>query len=214
MKTETERASIRLFGLEKEFNARFVSPFRSSLEHRTLLDTIRHATMWKMSALEIIKKRIEGADAYFHTESELAEIDDEIYMATSGEDSTQTLIFIDQVKHSAEFVFGMIRARGRMEIPGPLGFDGTALDYLTFSLVHRPIRRYLFYAVRNDEFALFLHLERYIQKYGSSLFTDDATLDMRVLYKPSADGKLFDKDKRWEVDTLYQRIRRQTQPVG
>ena len=211
MKTKVERTAIFLFRLERKLNVSFASNFKSSVNHRTLLDTIRHANMWKMSALEIIKKRIEGKEAYFHDESELLEIDDEIYMVTSGEDYRQTLLFLDQVEDNASSIFKRIKGNEKSSAWSPKGFDETVLDYLMCTLVQRPIRRYLYYALRNNEQRMFVQLERFLLKnIRSNCINSNYLFDLSIFYDERNYEDIFSKRGEWVNNKMYNEIKNRT----
>ncbi|MGO8692605.1 MAG: hypothetical protein ACLQMF_02930 [Rectinemataceae bacterium] len=210
MKTTTEKTSIALFKVEKRLNHAFASNFKSSPEHWTLLDTIRHANMWKMSALEIVKKRIDGKDAQFHKEIELEEIDQEIYMVTNGENCEQTEIFMDQVAEIARSTFKRIRGNESDPDLSPLGFDGNVIDYLLYTLVQRPIRRYLYYGIRNDEYELFSAVEKFVRRHGKLLLIDKNVFDLSIFQEAEEDMDIFDRSGKWIKDELYAEIRKRT----
>jgi len=211
LKTKVEKASTILFKLERKLNASFASNFKTSIEHRTLLDTIRHANMWKMSALEIVRKRVSGKEAYFHNEAELVEIDDEIYVVTCEENYRQTLSFIEQVEDIALSVFKGIKGKENSTDWSPLGFDGTVLEYLLHALVERPVRRYLYYGLRNNEYDLFVVLQQFLIANWSELFNKDQLFDLSVFYDSKTDKGLFLKTGEWISNSMYIEIKSRTQ---
>jgi hypothetical protein len=210
VKTKAEKGAIALIRLEKQINTGFPSNYESSLERWTLLDTIRHANMWKMSALEIVKKRLQKKEAYFHEEKEFEEIDKEIYIVTRGEESKQTMKYLDQVEEMTLSVYEQIHGDEENKDLCPLGYNDSVNRYLIYALIQRPIRRYLYYCVKNGIYGLLAILETYLEKYHSLFLGEKNMLDLSVFYKEEVDRGIFDRKEKWDSDRIYREIREQT----
>ncbi len=209
MISKVENTASSLFALERRISHLYASSYRSSLEHWTLLDTVRHANMWKMSCLEKVRQRLENREAHFHTELEFLEIDSEIYIVTSNEDLEHTETFLDQVKDLAKLIFKRVKGQGGGRGLCPTGFEGDLGSYLAYTLVQMPMRRYLHYSIRNDQYSLFRDLASYIGKH-SRLFSTENVFDLSIYHEPSCDPAVLGRKGKWEDDELYREITRST----
>jgi hypothetical protein len=187
-----------------------MSNFPSNIDHWTLLDTIRHSNMWKMSSLEIVKKRINNKEAYFHYEAELEEIDTEIYIVLQNEEASETIDFLNQVEKQTKEIFKMIKGSETSLEFSPIGFNRSVSEYLVYSLIQRPLRKYLYYGIRNSIYELFSEMEKYIKKYYGVFLEMDEMYDLSVMYKKKRDSGIFNKSGKWQDNAIFQNIAKYT----
>jgi hypothetical protein len=210
MKNRIEKVSSSLIRLERRMAESRRSTFSSSWEHWTVLDTINHSNIWKMSALEKVRKRQQGTDEFFFEEKALDEIDQEIYIVTSSQSIEKCKDFLDQVQRIMSEILADIRGRELERSLCPIGFDGNLEDYLCHELIRHPLRHYLHYGIRNDDYAFFREAESFSLKHAGLVLRDERMLDFSYFFDPQAVALPLPLGQAWEGDELYARIRQRT----
>jgi hypothetical protein len=87
----------------------------------------------------------------------------------------------------------------------PLNTKGKLFDYLKGDLVYHPISHYLYYAIRNNEYNLFLEIKKYIIKTSDTVYSDLGPIDPKEIIEPSKFNEVFTKNDKWENDDLFRK---------
>ena len=74
-------------------------------------------------------------------------------------------------------------------------------------MLYHPISHYLYFAIRNNEYKLFLEIEKYIKKNRSTVYNDLGIIDIKEIIDPAMYKEIFSKGYEWENDDLYNTIK-------
>jgi hypothetical protein len=109
-----------------------------------------------------------------------------------------------------EIIYEKLKGKESSKELVPIGFDGTVFDYLKYDLIYHPISHYIFYSIKNDEYGIFLELEKYITENRVSIFNDLGVLNLKNYLMENEYEKLFLKGYEWENDELFIQIKEMT----
>jgi hypothetical protein len=189
--------------VEKRIIGAAKADFSGDFGHWTVLDTIRHACAWKGAGLAKVGSRIRGEEAPYHSGEPLERINRRFYGEASGSTKQDALSEIDRILALESEVLEAIKGRESSELLAPSGYRGTVSDYLAFDLIFHPVDHYAYYAIHNDEYEVFLEVERYIAKYRSSAFSDMSVVDIKGIADSDRLRELFDRGYEWQHDDLF-----------
>jgi hypothetical protein len=189
--------------VEKRIIGAAKADFPGDFGHWSVLDTIRHACAWKNAGLAKVGARIRGEEAPYYSGEPLELINRRFYGEASGSTKQDALSEINKILAVESEVLEAIRGRESSELLAPSGYRGTVSDYLAFDLIFHPVDHYAYYAIRNDEYEVFLEVERYVAKYRSSAFSDMSVVDIKGIADGERLGELFDRGYEWQHDDLF-----------
>jgi len=179
-------------------------------EHWTILNTLNHAYSWKNNALGKVRSRLNSKEAYFHSEKPIDVINREYYESTNDYSKTQTVEIIDMFLEKQKVLYNKIRGKETSKELAPLGYEGTVFDYLKYDLIYHPINHYLFYAIKNTEYEVFLEVEKFIAENRSTLYNDLGIVDLKGMMDKTESRIIFNRSYEWEHDDLYINIKENT----
>jgi len=178
-----------------------------SYEHWTVLDTINHACSWKNNALRKVESRLQGEDVRYHSDKVLDDVNRHYYEKARDYSRSKTIEVAEAALEKSLNVLGKIRGKESSKDLAPIGYEGAVIEYLTFDLIHHPIAHYAYYAVRNDEYEVFLEIERFVSKRRSSVFSDLGVVSIKGFAdKKTLDG-ILSKGYEWQHDELFIQIK-------
>jgi hypothetical protein len=202
-----DRLLRELADLEKRIIEAAKSAFEGDWGHWTVLDTVNHACAWKNNALKKVESRLRGGEARYHSDKSLEEVNRHYYEKAKGCSRRDAIGIIEDTLARECAVLEAIEGRESSDDLAPTGYEGSVSDYLTFDLILHPVNHYAYYAIRNDEYEVFLEAERYVSKYRSSIFKDLGSLDIKGLAGEEELKRMLDKGYEWQNDDLFVLVR-------
>jgi hypothetical protein len=199
-----------LFYLEKEILNLSKSDFESSYDHWTLINTLNHVYSWKNGALKKVELRLAGKEAKYHSDESLETINQNIYKMTVNYSKRKTIEVLNETEQKIRAISAKIRNHELSKELAPNDFNGTVFDYLRYDLIYHPINHYLFYAIKNNEYDVFLVVEKFITKYRSVIFNDLGIINLKEFIAPKDIEAVFTKGYEWENDDLFIQIKQIT----
>jgi hypothetical protein len=197
--------------VEKSLPAKSNLSFKGSFEHWTLLNTLNHVYCWKNAAIKKIQERLLGKDIKFHDGTPLDEINRDYYEKTKRAGLRKTIECIESTERKIDALLKNVSGSEASTEIVPIGFYGTVFDYLKFDLIYHSVNHYLHYSIKNDEYAVFLAVEKYISDNRSSIYRDFGILNLKELIGKKEANGFFDKGYEWEHDDLFIQIKSMTQ---
>jgi hypothetical protein len=197
-----------LSNLEKDMIRISTIQFNGSYEHWTLLNTINHVLAWENSAMKKVEARIRNEEVKFHSDKSLDDVNRLYYDKTKSYTTNQTIDIIESTLEKEKEVIGKIKGHEESKGYAPIGYIGIVYEYLVFDLIYHPINHYAFYALKNNEYKVFLEIEKYISTNRSSLFNDLGTMNLKEFATREEIKVLFEKGYEWEHDELYIQIKK------
>jgi hypothetical protein len=177
--------------------------FVGSFETWTLLDTINHACAWKKTALQKIELRLDGKEVDFHDKMAIDLINRSFYEESRNRSKERTLKNMVEIADLSRRILRMLSGREDSEDISPIGFSGPVGEYLRYDLLFHPINHYIFYSIKNNEYGMFLEIERYVAKNRRSVFKDLSVLDFSGFCGAQEYVDLFTRGYEWQNDDLY-----------
>lgn len=210
MNFDLNKACGDLYLVEKEILNLSKSDFESSYEHWTLINTMNHVYSWKNGALKKVELRLVGKEAKYHSDESLDTINQKTYATTMSYSKRKTIEILNETEQKIRALYIKIRNHESSKELAPNGFNGTVFDYLKYDLIYHPINHYLFFAIKNNEYEVFVAVEKYITKYRSIIFNDLGIINLKEFIDKKDIEALFTKGYEWEHDDLYIQIRQIT----
>jgi hypothetical protein len=210
MNFDLNQASNELLTIEKKMLDLDKLGFESSYEHWTLLNTINHVYSWKTGALKKVELKLSGKEAKYKSDESLDILNHKYYKETCNYSKRKTIEVMNEVNQKIRSINDKIKDRGSSKELAPKGFNGTVFEYLKYDLIYHPINHYVFYAIKNSEYDIFIVLEKYIQDRRSTIFSDLGIMNLKELINENETGKVFNKGYEWEQDELYNQIKTMT----
>jgi hypothetical protein len=189
--------------VEKRIIGAAKAGFAGGFDHWTLIDTISHACAWKAAGLGKVESRIRGEEAAFHSGEPLEDINRRLYEEARGRSAQDALREIDRIVAREAEVLESLKGRESSVDLVPSGYRGTVSDYLAFDLIFHPVDHYAYYAIRNDEYEVFLEVERYVAANRSSAFSDMGVMDLKGYADGDSLKEIFDRGYEWQHDELF-----------
>ncbi len=177
--------------------------FVGSYDHWNILNTLNHACCWKNSALRKVELRLDGEDSKFHSDEPLETINQAFYYQTEKYTKEQTQEVIAETFKNARLLIGKIKGQELSKELAPIGYNGDVLNYLICDLIYHPVNHYIYYAIKNNEYEVFLLLEQYINSTKNDLYKDLGILSIKGLIESNIRDQIFIKDNIWDKNKLY-----------
>jgi hypothetical protein len=179
------------------------SAYAGSYEHWTIRDTINHACSWKGNALKKVEARLRGEAASYRSDASLEDVNRHYYEKTKEYSKRKTAEAIDSTLARGLEACGKIAGKESSTELAPAGYEGTVIDYLTFDLIFHPVSHYAYYAIRNDEYEVFLEVERFVSKRRGSIFKDLGVMSVKEFADEKTLREILDKGYEWQHDDLF-----------
>jgi hypothetical protein len=202
-----EDESLEILVIEKEILNISKSRFRGTDDHWTLKNTINHVCSWRKIAIGKVESRIDGNEKDILNGKTVEKINNEFYKETKGYSKRETIRNIEMCKTKISLLYQKIKGKENSTEVAPFGFKGTVFEYLKGDLLYHPISHYLYFAIRNNEYALFLEIEKYIKKTRSAVYNDLGIIDIKEIIDPTMYKEVFSKGYEWQNDDLYNTIK-------
>jgi len=178
-----------------------------SYEHWNILNTVNHAYCWKNCALKKVELRLEGKESKFHSVEPLDTINRAFFNQTENYTQMQTIAVIEESLKRARIIIEKISGHESSRELAPNGYNGDVLKYLICDLIYHPINHYIYYAIKNSEYKIFMILEEYIKRNEKVLFKDDRLLSVKGLIEIDGSNKIFAKENKWKDNELYIKVK-------
>ena len=201
---------VEVSKLEEYIIDNYKSDFVGDNDHWTIINTINHVCCWKKIAVSRVENNIKGVPDNILEGKNIDVINNELYVKTLKYTEIETRSFIKQCENEIQNLYVKLNNNDKSSEYVPQDREGTLFDYLKGDLLYHPMSHYLYYAIRNNEYSLFLELKKYIVKTSDTVYKDLSVIDLKEIIDPSKYIEIFGKNAEWKKDDLFIKIKKLT----